>query len=64
MKAYVSIPNNDTYFQSDTFGKVLAFVQKNAKTCSFKEVKGQMVITFSAIPSINEGLTLLQKVLK
>lgn len=64
IKAYVSIPNNDTYFQSDVFGKVLAFIQQNSKTCSFKEIKEHMVITFSAIPSIQEGLLLLQKLLK
>ncbi len=64
IKAYVSIPHNDAYFQSDIFGQILTFIQKNPKTCSFKEIKGQMVITFSSIPSVEEGLVLLQKILK
>lgn len=62
MKGYVTIKNNDDYFQSSIFGKVLAFIQQNPKNCEFKEIKGQMVVSFSVIPSIKEGLELLQKI--
>ena len=62
MKAYVTIENNNNYFQSSIFGKILAFIQKNGKICQFQEIKGQMVISFSAVPSIKEGLRLLQSI--
>ncbi len=63
IKGYVPVKNNDIYFQSDTFGEVLAYVQGHSKNCSFKEVKENMVVTFMDINSIDSGIVRLGEVL-
>ena len=62
MKAYVKIENNDKYFQSPVFGKILEFVQQNPKSCKLKEVKGKMILTFSRVDNIETAISKLDKI--
>ncbi|MBP3942126.1 transcription-repair coupling factor [Sphingobacteriaceae bacterium WQ 2009] len=52
-----------SYFDSDAFGKVLTFAQKNPTICNLKEVKGQLRIAFSDIHSIEAALAILRDML-
>lgn len=63
IKGYVPTKNNDSYFQSDTFGQIIKYVQSNPSNCNFKEVKENMVVTFKNIYSIDEGIQKLGEVL-
>ncbi|MGJ1364649.1 transcription-repair coupling factor [Sphingobacterium spiritivorum] len=53
-----------SYFESDQFGKVLAFVQTNPTICNLKEVKGQLRIAFENIYSVSAALDLLRDMSK
>ncbi len=58
-KAYVSIEKN-SYFQSDIFGKVLNYIQKNPKISGIQQLKDKMVITLKALNSIKEAISILK----
>ncbi|MCP4520758.1 MAG: transcription-repair coupling factor [Cytophagales bacterium] len=63
MKGYVAIEGNDAYFQSETFGKILAFIQTNSNRSKFREYKGQMIITIKNVGTIEDGFNVLQNIL-
>ncbi len=63
MKGYVKVKGNDQYFQSETFGRLLAFMQANPKKMSLKELKGQMVVTFPDIASLEKAIDRLGEIL-
>lgn len=54
------------YYQTDTFGRFLSFVQKNSKRCVIKEKqtkKGlRLLITFIKIDSVEKALTTLKQI--
>ena len=58
---FISNPESD-YFQSETFGKILLFVQHNPKACKMKEIKGKLALTFNQIRSIEEAYATLNKI--
>lgn len=59
LRAYVSIENNDDYFQSPLFGKVLAQIQKQPQELSLKEIKNKVVITIKNISTVVDALEAL-----
>ena len=59
MRCSVNIEGNEDYFQSETFGRVLAYVQQNAKNTSFKEIKGKMIVKCEAIESVGKAIDVL-----
>ncbi|OEK07097.1 transcription-repair coupling factor [Roseivirga misakiensis] len=63
MKCYFLPSDNEAYFQSPTFGKILAFVQKRPKTSKMKEYKTRLILTFNEIKSVDEGKALLNQML-
>ncbi|MCS6821593.1 MAG: transcription-repair coupling factor [Microscillaceae bacterium] len=54
--------NKDEYFSSDTFGKVLQFVQQNPKKAALKEVNGKPLIIFQNITEIQQAVSLLKEI--
>ncbi len=59
MKGQFVPQTHQTFFQSDAFGAVLTHVQKNAKTCLMKELKGKLLIQFENIKTIDDALRVL-----
>lgn len=51
---------NPGYFESDRFGKVLQFVQRNPTICNLKEVKGSLRIAFEQVLDIRAAIAILQ----
>lgn len=49
----------DDYFKSAVFGKVIAFVQANAKRCRLKDRSGRPTIIIDDIVSVDEALVVL-----
>lgn len=50
------------FYQSDIFGKVIAYVQQNPGSCYMKESKDKLTLTFSNIRSIANGISVLEKI--
>ncbi len=63
LKAYFIGNAKSSYFDSEAFGKVLAFVQRNPTICNLKEVKGQLRIAFHDISTIQAALDILKDIL-
>jgi transcription-repair coupling factor (superfamily II helicase) len=59
--AYVPV-NKSRYFQSDLFGKILAYIQSNPKRGGLKEQKDKMVLTFEPIRSIKQAIDTLKSI--
>ena len=60
MKGYVTVEGNDDYFQSEVFGRVLAYIQQNPARSSFREHRGKMIIAYKNIDSIEEAVEILR----
>ncbi|MBL1409640.1 transcription-repair coupling factor [Sphingobacterium faecale] len=61
LKGYFVNNPKSAYFESNQFGKVLAFVQKHPSISNLKEVKGQLRIALSNINTIDYALSLLRE---
>ncbi|SJN34493.1 transcription-repair coupling factor [Sphingobacterium sp. JB170] len=61
LRGYFINNAKSSYFESDQFGNVLAFVQKHPTISNLKEVKGQLRLALSNVSSIRYALTLLQE---
>jgi transcription-repair coupling factor (superfamily II helicase) len=60
LKGYFA--QNDTYFQSEAFGKVLAFVQKHNKICKLKETSKGATLVIEEIKTIERAMNLLSNI--
>lgn len=49
----------DDYFKSETFGRVLAFIQTNSRKCRLKDHMGRPTLTMEDIFSVESALLLL-----
>lgn len=59
MKCYFLPSDNEAYFQSDTFGKVLAFVQQQPRLYKMKEYKKRLILRVDEIDSVESAIHLL-----
>ena len=58
------IPKQDSpYYQSETFTKVLKFVQQNMRTCKMKENNGKLTLSFDNIKSVDDAINALKPIL-
>ena len=58
------IPKQDSpYYQSETFTKVLKYVQQNMRSCKMKETNGKLTLSFENIRSIDAALEALKPIL-
>ena len=59
MKGYFVSSDKEEYFKSETFGRILAYVQINAKTCRLKEVKDKLILTIQNVLTVNQAIEIL-----
>lgn len=50
------------YYQSQTFEKVLKFVQQNARRCTLKEVKSRLTLRFNSTENLNQAIEILHEI--
>ncbi|MDR3129522.1 MAG: transcription-repair coupling factor [Tannerellaceae bacterium] len=50
------------YYQSNSFDKILAFVQQHPKRCSLREQSTRRSLTVRDVPSVETAVTLLQEI--
>lgn len=60
MKCYVSEKKDETYFQSDQFGKILQFVQSHSNRCKMREHRKKLIISITEVLHIEECLSLVE----
>jgi transcription-repair coupling factor (superfamily II helicase) len=60
LRAYF-ISNKDEYFNSDTFGKILNFVQKHLRKCKMRDSAGKAMLVVEDIPSVDAAIELLSQ---
>ncbi|HEX9651392.1 MAG TPA: transcription-repair coupling factor [Cyclobacteriaceae bacterium] len=62
LKCHFISPNKETYFQSDTFGKIIDFVQSHSSKCKLLDRKNRLVLTITDIPSVHAAIDFLIKI--
>jgi transcription-repair coupling factor (superfamily II helicase) len=60
LRAYF-ISSKDSYFSSDIFGQILAFVQKNSKQCKMKDSAGKAMLIIDAVKTVDAAIELLSR---
>jgi transcription-repair coupling factor (superfamily II helicase) len=58
LRAYF-VSNKDEYFKSDTFGKILAFVQSHPRQCKMKDSAGKAMLLIENITTVDAAIELL-----
>ena len=61
LRGYFVSDKQSPYFDSDQFGMVLDFVQRNPSICNLKEVKGTLRIGFDRIYDIRQAIDILKE---
>ncbi|WP_375433878.1 transcription-repair coupling factor [uncultured Hymenobacter sp.] len=61
LKGYISATNNEPYFQSDTFGNILSYVQTHTRTASMKERKEQLIISIEEVKNVQTAKRILSE---
>ncbi|QMU30591.1 transcription-repair coupling factor [Adhaeribacter radiodurans] len=61
MKGYISSVNNDKYFQSETFGHILKYVQQHPRQSRLKETKDKLIVIFDNIKSVNAACDVFEQ---
>ena len=54
LKCYFVSSENEKYYKSATFGKIIEYVKMNSRKCTLKEAKGKLMLIFEKITSIDE----------
>ena len=61
MKCYFMPSENEAYFQSATFGNILAYVQQHSRKSKMKEFKTRLILSMDEVLSIDEAIGILQE---
>lgn len=64
LKCYFMPSDNEAYFQSPVFGKIIRFVQQRPRKSKMKEYKTRLILTFNEITSVEEGKALFKEMLQ
>ena len=62
LRAYF-ISNKDDYFNSDTFGKILSFVQKHSRQCKMRDTAGKAMLVVEEIKTVDAAIELLSQMI-
>jgi transcription-repair coupling factor (superfamily II helicase) len=63
LKGYFVSGENEAYFKSEKFGKILTYLQKHPKNGALKEVKNKLLVTFPHIRSIRRAIDTLEQLI-
>jgi transcription-repair coupling factor (superfamily II helicase) len=55
MKAYFIEPQNEKFYNSETFGNILQFVKKHSRICKLKELNGKPMLFIDDIKTIDQA---------
>ena len=57
------VTNNDAYFNSEIFGKILQFVQKHPRQCKMKDQGGKAMLVTENVTSVDLAIELLHQMI-
>ncbi|MFT6970122.1 MAG: transcription-repair coupling factor (superfamily II helicase) [Roseivirga sp.] len=60
LKCYFLPSDNERYFQSAAFGKVLGYVQTHSKKCQMKEYKTRLILRIDEVLTIHDAIEILK----
>ncbi len=60
LKAYFVPQEREDYYKSETFGKILRYVQMHPRRCRLKEHKKRLILSIQEVGTIEEARQLLQ----
>jgi transcription-repair coupling factor (superfamily II helicase) len=63
LKAHFVSSDNEKYFKSDTFGKVLQYIQLNSKKCKLKDSNKKLILTIEDVESIQQAIDLFENII-
>ena len=63
MYFYFVSRDDSPYFQSDAFGKILQYVSRYPRKCTFREGKGKHSVVISEIPTVASALAVCKEIL-
>ncbi len=63
MYIYFVDDSNKAYYRSPMFGRILNYLQAHPKRCRIREKNGRRSIAISDVPTVEEGVVLLQEIL-
>ncbi|WP_410780083.1 hypothetical protein [Hymenobacter sp. 5516J-16] len=61
LKGFIPATNNEPYFQSDTFGNILSYVQTHPRSASMKERKEQLILSVEEVKSVQAAKRILSE---
>jgi transcription-repair coupling factor (superfamily II helicase) len=61
MKGYFVSSQNDKFFQSPKFGKVIDYIQKHPKRTALKDSKGKLILICQEVTSLSEAQSILEE---
>ena len=64
IKCHLLPSKNETYYQSDVFGRILSFVSANPNRCRLKETSKRLILIISEVGGIGEAKDLLTEINK
>jgi transcription-repair coupling factor (superfamily II helicase) len=64
MRCYCMPSNNEAYYKSEVFGRVLGYVQQHPKQCRMKDSQNKLIISMEDIGSVSEALGVLRSILR
>lgn len=51
--------NRSPFYQSEAFGRILDYVGKNVRRCSFREQQGKRSMVMTGVPTVEEAVKIL-----
>lgn len=63
IKASFVPPENEAYYKSDVFGKVLQYIQSHSKKCRLKDINKKLLLTIDDVLSIQQAIELFETIL-
>ncbi len=63
MKGYISSENNNQYFQSEVFGRILKYMQQHPRHSRLKETKDKLIVIFDNIKSVNTAREVFEQLM-
>lgn len=61
LMGYFNAENNQDYFQSESFGKVIEFVQNHAQNAQLKDSRGKFYLVLQPCKSVSKAIAYLEK---
>ena len=62
LKGYLVPSDNEAYYKSPIFGKILTYVQRHPRKCRLREHKKRLILTVHEILSVKEGIDILSTI--